>query len=269
MVSEPRDQGSAIIPAVILLLAAAGVSIFMVALVRESAPRALASGPSLTFELVTTPAGAMAFFDGRFIGPTPAQLDGVEEGAHMVRIEKTGYIPQRRRVVVSAGAQRVEVELDPVPTGKLDIKSEPSGAEVYVDGEFRGLTPLVAGGLIAGNHVVLLRKTNHLDVSVAAAVKAGQTAPVSGTLENRIEKYLQAAIAAQPEAIPPWTDYAHWLFISDRMDDAIEAYTKGIELSSLPDAKKKDVQRHDKEIKKHYGWPGVDTSYFRRKMADK
>jgi beta propeller repeat protein len=44
------------------------------------------------------------------------------------------------------------------------LESDPSGAAVYVDGSFVGLTPLCAGdGLSPGNHTVVLKKSGYTD----------------------------------------------------------------------------------------------------------
>jgi len=72
----------------------------------------------------------------------------------------------------------------PVPlTGGFDIVSTPSGAEVFVDNQFRGYTPVMPDGIPAGQHQILLKYTGYVDYSTTATVNAGQTTPVAISMQ--------------------------------------------------------------------------------------
>src|SRR5262249_10909091 len=63
-----------------------------------------------------------------------------------------------------------------VPTGTLSINSNPPGAQVIVDGDSRGVTPL-AVSLKAGSHVVELRGAGEprtVPVTIAAGAQVSQ-----------------------------------------------------------------------------------------------
>jgi hypothetical protein len=62
--------------------------------------------------------------------------------------------------------------------GKLDLRSEPAGAAVYVDGKFAGHTPLILD-LEAGEHRVKLAKIGYLDKSRVVRLRPGETMAVS------------------------------------------------------------------------------------------
>jgi hypothetical protein len=55
---------------------------------------------------------------------------------------------------------------------KLEVKTTPPGAEVYVDGSYRGLSPLTVEALAPGEHYVTVRSAGH--------ALAQQRAPVGG-----------------------------------------------------------------------------------------
>lgn len=55
--------------------------------------------------------------------------------------ELLAYAEERRRVASSA-------------SGDLTLRTEPVGAQVWIDGSYRGVSPLMVGGLSAGPHVV-------------------------------------------------------------------------------------------------------------------
>jgi len=62
---------------------------------------------------VSNPAGADIEVDGRFLGSTPAELP-LALGQRTIRVSKRGFKPYQRTVqVLSGGAQRINVDLEP------------------------------------------------------------------------------------------------------------------------------------------------------------
>jgi two-component system, NarL family, nitrate/nitrite response regulator NarL len=62
---------------------------------------------------VSNPAGADIEVDGRFLGSTPAELP-LALGQRVIRVYKKGFKPYQRTVqVLSGGAQRISVDLEP------------------------------------------------------------------------------------------------------------------------------------------------------------
>jgi uncharacterized membrane protein len=66
--------------------------------------------------------------------------------------------------------------------GSIRVSSNPSGADVYVDGIHRGKTPLSISKIIEGAHSVKLTKLGYEDVSETTYVSVGETTYVSETL---------------------------------------------------------------------------------------
>lgn len=66
--------------------------------------------------------------------------------------------------------------------GSIRVSSNPSGADVYVDGIHRGKTPLSTSKIIEGAHSVKLTKLGYEDVSETIYVSVGETTYVSETL---------------------------------------------------------------------------------------
>jgi hypothetical protein len=81
-------------------------------------PRALAPAPTIeryTGSLVveSLPAGAAVFLDNKAVGRTPLALNGVNAGAHVVRLERDGYHRWSRAIrVVAAERNRVTASLE-------------------------------------------------------------------------------------------------------------------------------------------------------------
>lgn len=69
-----------------------------------------------SIELASSPAGAMAYVDGRFVGFTPTTAEGLTAGDHYVTYRKLGYVRQVVRTKVSGkkqNKQRVVMQRTP------------------------------------------------------------------------------------------------------------------------------------------------------------
>lgn len=109
---------------------------------------------------------ASVFIDGKLIGPAPQRASGLSPGRHMVRVEASGRVPYELEVhVVPGQTTRVAARLRapggatapaaPAAAGdELHVDSDVPGAQVFVDHQLRGRTPLVLRDLTPGSHRV-------------------------------------------------------------------------------------------------------------------
>jgi len=95
---------------------------------------------------------------------TPYTFQNVSKGRHTLEIRKSGYVPERRIVVLLGNeGQRVSVVLT-MAVGMLKVSTVPAGASVYVDGELkREVTPANLK-IPAGTRRILLTKEGYKDV---------------------------------------------------------------------------------------------------------
>jgi hypothetical protein len=70
----------------------------------------------------------------------------------------------------------------PQETGSVRILSSPAGAEIYLDGEYRGTTPATVTVVPAGNHTLEIRESGYERWSSPVTVRAGSMLNVSATL---------------------------------------------------------------------------------------
>lgn len=75
------------------------------------------------------------------------------------------------------------IEEEVVDTGVLDIKSSPSQAEIYVDGEFKGNTPFTLYNFPVGTYNVVVKKDDYTDFEREVTVKVGKTEEIDATLK--------------------------------------------------------------------------------------
>jgi len=107
-----------------------------------------------SMRVVTDPRGALITLDGIAHGTSPATIETVEPGRHLLIVRKEGYHEVRRTVVVGSGEQAAaDITLEEI-TGLLLVRSRPSGAEVTIDGAYRGKTPFFITDCALGEHRV-------------------------------------------------------------------------------------------------------------------
>jgi hypothetical protein len=71
----------------------------------------------------------------------------------------------------------------PAEKGYLTVTSDPSGADIYVDDTYVGVTPLYRYELSPGTYTVRVSKSGYEDYTTTVTITAGQETTVSATLE--------------------------------------------------------------------------------------
>jgi hypothetical protein len=162
-------------------LAAAGIVLLLVTGGGMFAARqyALPSSPVMTtgsLMVNTNPPGAQVSIDGEERGLSPLNLT-VETGAHVLEVRGAGE-PRTIPITITAGSQvsqYIELPGGVSARGQLQVRSEPSGARVTVDGVQRGTAPLMVEDLAPGEHAVVL-ESDFGSVKQTVTIEAGTTA---------------------------------------------------------------------------------------------
>ena len=183
-----------------------------------------------TLAVTTTPAGAGVVIDGQQRGKAPLTIE-LPAGDHVLQVGLDGTsrtIPFK----VTPGAQVSQVIDLPkavAATGQLQIRTEPSGAKVLVDGQKRGTSPTTVEGLQPGVHMVTVE---------------GQLGPV--TQEVTIESGVTAALVV-PLGAPQNAPVSGWIAVTAPID--VQIFEKGQLLGSSRSEKiMASVGRHDLDI---------------------
>ncbi|MDR2939270.1 MAG: PEGA domain-containing protein [Clostridiales bacterium] len=96
-------------------------------------------------------------------------------GSYIIKVEKEGYHPVERRVILSSLSQTENFELkESVKVSKVYITSQPEGADVYIDNQYIGLTP-VETDIVYGYHTIIISKDGYTTVNSPLDVKAEET----------------------------------------------------------------------------------------------
>lgn len=116
--------------------------------------------------------GIEVLIDGESAGTGPGIIEDIPRGPHIVEFRKHRYFPLRQELEIEGlgKTQPVEVQLEPA-WGQMQITSVPDGAEVFIDGQTVGTTPMTTEVLETGTQLAVAKrgfKTWEKQVSVQA-----------------------------------------------------------------------------------------------------
>ena len=165
--NSPWRNRVAVAAAVLIAVVTAGVF----------AVRSYATAPATGVLVVNTdPDGVEVYINGKKRGSTPITME-LPTGNHKLELslgDQARAIP----VKITQGGrteQFVELPKAGAAVGQLSIKTDPAGATVTVDGQRRGVSPLVIDGLTPGMHTVGLQNSTS-SVTEQVNIQAGSTA---------------------------------------------------------------------------------------------
>ncbi len=92
-------------------------------------------------KIESNPTGADVYIDGTFKGQTPIRVT-VDSGERRVVLQKDGYENWKKKLKVEPYlTNKLDADLVQIVSSKIFITSEPTGAKIFIDGEYRGRTP--------------------------------------------------------------------------------------------------------------------------------
>jgi len=152
-----------------------------------SSPSGASATDSGTGDTITTPGTFIVYTTG-----TPTD--------HYITVSKDGYYDYHYdagSVFTVGDYVTVNAVLTPIQTnGYLSLSSSPSGAVVYIDGVYKGTSPLTVT-LAAGSHTIQMSMSGYDSWSGSTTVTAGQTTSVSSTLTPTVT-YGYLSVSSSP-----------------------------------------------------------------------
>jgi hypothetical protein len=139
--------------------------------------------PRGSLTVTSNPSQATVILDSYNTGTTPWIFTGLTTGYHTVEVDYPGYEAYVRSVYVENGANpSFYADLTSlVDYGSFLIQSTPPGADVYVDGNYQGTSPVTVGGMVVGPHRIELHLAGYEVLTTTRTV-----APSQGTVVNLV-----------------------------------------------------------------------------------
>jgi hypothetical protein len=150
-----------------------------------------------SLQIDSTPGGAAIFLNNNYQGSTPVSggvfdINQLTPGSYTLRLTLPDYQPSTQTVLVQNGIiNDIHASLSPAApgpqpdtTGQLTIRSNPSGANIYLDNAYKGITPISLENIPQGSHAVILKMNGYQDWQSSVNVAAGSSTDVSGMLPS-------------------------------------------------------------------------------------
>ena len=141
-----------------------------------------------SLKVVSDPMEAEIYLNGKLVGTTPQIVREMLIGNYALELRKEGYGNAAETVTVKEG-ETVEFNLTLTSTGSIAFTSEPLGADLYINGTYKGRTPYTASDLPAGDCSYELREEGYETLSGTATVESGKTAQVFKKLVSSRKPY--------------------------------------------------------------------------------
>ncbi len=146
-----------------------------------------------SISISSTPSGAEIYLDGAYKGTTPLSISGVTAGSHTIKLVKSGYNEYITSVYVEATKTATLFASLTLKTGSIYVSSNPSSANVYLNGIHKGVTPITIPDVSPGTHMLKLTKSDYEDLTETVTVSAGSTTTLTKNLVEAIYKKAEAA----------------------------------------------------------------------------
>ena len=128
-----------------------------------------------TLTVVATPVEAKIYVDDAYVGTGSVNVQLSVGAEHRCRVECQDYIKVEKTVSFAKNEEKtLTVELVP-NFGYITVKSEPSGAEVYIDNKKAGTTPYLAMRISRGKHRVEVRKRGYEPYAEVVTINIDET----------------------------------------------------------------------------------------------
>lgn len=126
-----------------------------------------------TVEFIVSPSKAEVVIDGKPAGLAPIRLTDLPPGEHRYIISADVHEGTTGTFRFQQGDNLVIVEELEPSAGKWEVRSTPEGAEVFIDDELAGVTPLSLSGISSDVHRVRVSKDGYGSVFREVDTSAG------------------------------------------------------------------------------------------------
>ena len=133
-----------------------------------------------TLSVNTNPSGATIYIEGSYKGTSPIEIT-LAEGNYALKITKDGYEEYKTSVTIKANQKTsispklIAKNISQVKVGLLSVTSNPSGADIFIDGNLiKETTPLYNYPLKPGSHSIKISMLGYSDYSTSIQVSENQ-----------------------------------------------------------------------------------------------
>ena len=219
----------------------------------KARPRPAVLPKSVLLAVNSAPDRATVFIDDKYAGVTPLTVKDLPPGHHFVKLTKRDHLPWTKLVELLYPEEKLDAALAVKPKGSLLVASEPAPADVYIDGEYEGKTPLEKKNLDANPYSVRIEKEHFLPYETEVEVKAGEQIKIEGKLKSKVEGWYLARLKENPNDVSCHTELAHYYLVRGELEKSAKAIAAAVEVTGNGADTSGYAGRLAQEIQKMWG----------------
>ena len=193
-------------------------------------PRPKTLPKDVTVVISSEPAKATVFIDDKYAGVTPLTVPKLRPGHHFFKLTKRDHLPETKLVELLYAEEKLGFKLALKPKGTILVASEPSEADVYIDGEYEGKTPLEKADVDANPYSVRVEKEHFVPWETEVEVRAGQQVKVAAKLKSKVEGWYLARLKDNPNDASCHTELAHFYMVRGELDKSVKSIADAIDV---------------------------------------
>jgi hypothetical protein len=135
------------------------------------------------------PADATVYINGQNMGKTPYNLASIAQGNYNIELQAENFKPLRRVVKIQSGQLSELKEKMEIISGSLFVHSVPSGAQVFMDGDFMGVTPILMENIKPGTAHIALRLKGYSEHKEETRILPGKKTEINTNMSRQTGKF--------------------------------------------------------------------------------
>ena len=143
-----------------------------------------------TFYITSEPSGASIWIDDiKMDGTTPLLVENQFAVEHKIYVQKENYSAETTAQLEADDMKKVNLILK-LGLGSLKVITTPFEASVYLDGDFKGNSPIIVKDIVAGEHSLRVNKAEYSTVIKNIKIKSNKMEEVQITLSELSTLYV-------------------------------------------------------------------------------
>ncbi|HVP94594.1 MAG TPA: PEGA domain-containing protein [Methanoregulaceae archaeon] len=138
--------------------------------------------PSGDLRVASTPEGAAVYVNNDYRGTTPVigslDISNLNPGVSAIALKKAGFEDYTTQVIITAGTTtqiNAALKATQAPgVATVQIVSSPGGADVYINNQYVGITPILFQNVKTGSYTVEIRLPGYTSYTTTGQANAGQ-----------------------------------------------------------------------------------------------